>query len=314
MSGMGNYIKYLLFFGFIFCHPIKPLLAQQVETPIQGCTIESDNIEKGFLILKNPFNPEEDCIFQHTFSQNSVDYLLNIHLYADENPNSKIEVINTNNNQKYTFKIFYFGWNTVLDIHFLNLYHKNKPSLVIDYNDPTGLGARGCYTEITFYDASLPSGYDKVSAKQVNLGDSEGTIRTCFEYEDIDGDGIMEVLGHDFRFGYKFSSGASSGIPQKVMKLKPNGLVDVSKDYKGFLRKQASDFWKNVLYESRSQSYYYYGYMTGYMAVKSLLGEYKEAKSLVNKRIQADGQRNTPEAKKFLSEIDSFLRETKYLK
>jgi len=305
-------IKYLLLFGFIFSHPIKPLLAQPMETPIQGCTIKSDNIEKGFSIIKEFSNPE-GCTFEHTFSHNSVDYLLNVDLYADENPNSKIEVINTNNNQKYTFELPVFVWVTALDIHFLNLYHKNKPSLVIDYSH-SSQGTGGCYTDITFYDASLPSGYDKVSAEQVNLGDSEGAIRTCFEYEDIDGDGIVEVLGHDFRFGYKFSSGAGSGLPKKVMKLKSNGLVDVSKNYKGFLRKQASDFWKNVLYESRAQSYYYYGQMAGYMAVKSLLGEYKEAKSLVNKRIQADGQRNTTEAKEFLSEIDSFLRKTKYLK
>lgn len=311
---MRNHIKYLLLFGFMFLLPVKPLLAQQVEEQVQDCTIKSDSIEKGFYIsIMFSGDDTGTCSFQHTFSKNSVNYLLNVDLYEGENPNSQIEVINTNNNQKYTFKVPYFGWTTNLSIHFLNVYDKNKPTLIIDYHH-SGQGAGGCDTNITFYDASLPSGYDEVSAEQVNLGGSEGSIRTCFEYEDIDGDGIMEVLGHDFRFAYKFSDGGSSRMPQKVMKLKSNGLVDVSRNYKGFLRKQASDLWDEVLYSSITQTYYYYGAMTGYMAVKTLLGEHKEAKSLVIKRIQADGQRNTQDAKEFLSGIDSLLRQTKYLK
>jgi hypothetical protein len=196
-----------------------------------------------------------------------------------------------------------------------------------------GNGWNNCHHEITIFDENSPNGYVRQKAKDVAVSqiyaDNPYTITTCIldnNFIDLNGDGLTEIVALDDRFGYRFSSGAMSIALERVMKVTPTGLVDVSSQHQGFLRKQAEQWWNHVLELSRSElsrtesniGEYYLPAMTTYAALKSLLGEYQQAKSLIKRRIQIDNlslvNSGYGELYNIPDVIELFLRDNGYIK
>ena len=97
----------------------------------------------------------------------------------------------------------------------------------------------------------------------------------AYDYEDADGDGTFELTSFDNSFLYAFSSYNGSYSPPRVSKLIEGRLVDVTRlpPYRPFLRRsvQALEFGRS------DEQWRWPGFLGGWVAAKSLLGEGREA-------------------------------------
>lgn len=300
-------------------------LSQKREFEVEDCYI---TVDKSELIIYA--GGDNGCQYQHKFSDSSTEYQLNFDV-GNNKENSRLEVIN--NGKKYIVPIPEFiGSSTAIEVNFLNFYSSKNPSLLFRYSG-YGNGFNSCHIrKMTFFDPNISSGYSSVKGQNLGISklDSENPndINTCIEFQDIDNDQVIEIIATDGRFGYEFnSSGASSSAPQKVLKFTTNDLVDVTTKYPDFIKKQAGEVWNRVLsinpkssiekdssYGDVTASYGYFLSMATYLALKSLLGEYKEGMALVNKRIEIDKLNSTPEGQKFPYDVEEFLIDRGYIK
>lgn len=300
-------------------------LSQKQEFEIQDCSI---TVDKSELIIFA--GGENGCIYQHKFSDSSTEYQLNFDV-DNNKQNSRVEIIN--NDKKYTVPIpDFIGVSTAIEVNFLNFYSSKNPSLLFRYSI-YGNGFNPCYIRnIILFDPNISSGYIEVKGKNLGISrlDSENPndINTCINFQDIDNDKVIEIIANDGRFGYQFdSSGASSSAPEKVLKFTGNELVDATIKYPNFIKKQAGEVWNRVLsinpkssiekgssYGQDTASSGYFLAMATYLALKSLLGEYKEGMALVNKRIEIDELNFTTEGQRFPYDVEEFLIERGYIK
>lgn len=301
-------------------------LSQKREFEVQDCSISVDKSE----LTISAGSGDNGCQYQHKFSEGSTEYQLNFDVGYNK-PNSRVEIIN--NGKKNIISIPDFrGITQPIEINFLNFYSSRNPSLLFRYSS-YGNGFKNCYiTNMTLFDPNIASGY--IVAKSKNLGisrldpETPNDINSCINFQDLDKDKVVEIIATDGRFGYEFSAcGACSSAPEKVLKFTGNELVDVTNKYPNFIKKQAGEIWNRVVSinpkssidkgssygEDTARSGYFLA-MATYVALKSLLGEYKEGMALVNKRIEIDDLYWTTEGQRFVYDVEEFLIERGYIK
>ncbi|MGI0479718.1 hypothetical protein ACN4EE_02895 [Geminocystis sp. CENA526] len=300
-------------------------LSQKREFEVQDCYISVDKSE----LIISAGGGENGCQYQHKFSNGLTEYQLNFDIGYNK-PNSKVEIIN--NGKKNIISIPEFiGVGTAIEINLLNFYSSKNPSLLFRYSF-YGNGFNNCnITNMTLFDPNIPSGY--IVAKTTNLGvsrlepENPNYIHSCIDFQDIDNDKVLEIIATDGRFGYQFGAcGACSSAPLKVLKFSGNELVDATIKYPNFIQKQAGEAWDRVLsinpkssiengssYGRDTASSGYFLAMATYLALKSLLGEYKEGMALVNKRMEIDELKFTTEGQKFPYDVEEFLIDYRYM-
>lgn len=96
-----------------------------------------------------------------------------------------------------------------------------------------------------------------------------------YEFEDVDGDGSVELVSLDNSFLYAFTSYVGSFAPPRVSRLEGGRLVDVTRrpSSRGFLRQsvQALEFGRTP------EQWRENGFLAGWVATRSLLGEGRAA-------------------------------------
>lgn len=94
-------------------------------------------------------------------------------------------------------------------------------------------------------------------------------------FEDLDGDGTVELISRDQSFYYAFSSYAGSRPPSMIFSLRNGQLVDTTRNYTRFLRSELNQMFR-ALEEVRAQGITEInGILAGYVAQKALLGEFE---------------------------------------
>ncbi|WP_072619907.1 hypothetical protein [Spirulina major] len=105
--------------------------------------------------------------------------------------------------------------------------------------------------------------------EHTTLGPSDGYGGS---FQDLDNDGIVEFTTFDGAFLYAFSSYAGSFPPSQILRIGPNGLEDVTRDYPEQLRGTAWQMYQAI--QDRDSDIN--GVLAGYVAQKILLGEFEE--------------------------------------
>ncbi len=95
-----------------------------------------------------------------------------------------------------------------------------------------------------------------------------------YEFKDLDGDGVYELISSDNDFLYAFGCYACSTMPARIEKLLGQKLVNVTRDakYQKFLREVLKRMEARSDSNSRSN-----GYLGGWVASKILVGELNDA-------------------------------------
>ncbi len=109
----------------------------------------------------------------------------------------------------------------------------------------------------------------------VNAGTRDG--EEGFAFEDIDGDGNVELTGVDNRFLYAFDSYAGSLAPSRIYRLRGTSLVEVTRDprFQPWLRAELARQEREA--NENPESWKSNGFLAGWVAQKALLGETTDA-------------------------------------
>ena len=95
--------------------------------------------------------------------------------------------------------------------------------------------------------------------------------------EDVDGDGLYEIVHPDNAFYYTFSSYAGSFAPMQVLTIRDRQFVDISADARFLpLHRRTLERIQPVIDDLANQ-HEKNGFLAGYVALKNLLGEGEEA-------------------------------------
>jgi hypothetical protein len=121
----------------------------------------------------------------------------------------------------------------------------------------------------------LTAGSNGERWKSVDLGWRDGGVLSA---SDLDLDGRVEFLTSDNRFLYRFSSYAGSVAPLQIHRLAGLRFQDVTREpgFRHILQEHAEQL-DRQLPEIRRQRSSANGFLAGYVAAKSLLGEREEA-------------------------------------
>ncbi|MGY6529255.1 MAG: hypothetical protein ACXITR_04945 [Cyanobacterium sp.] len=296
----------LLLFG-------KSTLAQEYRE-IEECTITNNSHHKSlFSVFPNGAN---GCQFEEEITHNSNTYRLTFDVGNNKN-NSRIEVLDNQGRNHIIAIDEFIGISTSITVSLLPLYHQQNPSLLIDYVT-YGNGFNNCMVNnMMVFDDNISSGATRINATNLNISDVDREnphrFNACFDFEDINNNGILEAIALDGRFGYQFSSGAASAAPTRVMSFTPDGLQDVTLQHPNYLRQQALSVWNTVIERSGEENTEYFGYMAAYAGIKSLLGEYPEAKALIQRRMEIDNSANDYFGDNFITDLETFLSNSGYL-
>ena len=92
-------------------------------------------------------------------------------------------------------------------------------------------------------------------------------------FEDLDEDGLSEFVTVDNRFLYRFSSYAGSRPPLLISTFEDGELIETTKQYPETIREQIAEVEETL---TGDFAYEVNGLLAGYVAMKSLVGEYEE--------------------------------------
>ena len=96
-----------------------------------------------------------------------------------------------------------------------------------------------------------------------------------YQFEDLGGDGISELVSIDNSFLYAFDAYASSYAPVRIDKLEGTRLRDVHRDYAKFLRQ---DLYRMEYSAERTQELWHSnGFLGGWVGAKALVGQFDDA-------------------------------------
>ena len=128
-------------------------------------------------------------------------------------------------------------------------------------------GGAHCCTETKFASADTQGNWYVVNGRVI-----DGEIG--YEFKDLDGDGVYELISGDNDFLYAFGCYACSTMPARIEKLVGPKFVNVTRDtkYQKFLREVLKRMEARSDSNSRSN-----GYLGGWVASKSLVGELDDA-------------------------------------
>ena len=111
-------------------------------------------------------------------------------------------------------------------------------------------------------------------------GDQFKTLETGYsdglggEFQDLDGDGLSEFVSFDNRFLYRFSSYAGSFPPPFVRTFDKGEFIDSTRQYPEIIRERIAR--AEAIFTDGSFTGERNGLLAGYVAMKSLVGEYDE--------------------------------------
>jgi serine protease Do len=131
--------------------------------------------------------------------------------------------------------------------------------------------------------ASKPNGGEAWSLIDAGRTDGSG-----FGYEDVDGDGGLEMLKVDNAFLYAFDSYAGSFAPVKIFKLRGGKLEDVSEE-PAFRPRLVQDL-ASMEYSAKVNNYLWKsnGFLVGWAASKFRLGQSEDAWQVLTENVQKD--------------------------
>ena len=96
-----------------------------------------------------------------------------------------------------------------------------------------------------------------------------------YQFEDLSGDGVSEVVSIDNSFLYAFDCYACSYAPVRIQKLQGTRLRDVHRDYPMFLRQ---DLYRMEYSAERTRELWHSnGFLGGWVAAKALVGQFEDA-------------------------------------
>ncbi|MBN2004513.1 MAG: hypothetical protein JXA21_14250 [Anaerolineae bacterium] len=120
-------------------------------------------------------------------------------------------------------------------LEFYNLDSDGDPEIVLKLLSE---GAYCCsYTAVFDYDAA-GGAIDLLSQE------SWGDYRNLPEFTDVDGDGVVELIGHDANFSYEFGPYATTApSPIQIWAYAPDGLQNVTLAFPDLIRQDAERWW-----------------------------------------------------------------------
>lgn len=96
-----------------------------------------------------------------------------------------------------------------------------------------------------------------------------------YQFEDLDGDGVSELVSVDNSFLYAFDAYAMSYAPARIHKLEGTRLREVHRDYARFLRQ---DVYRMEYSAERARGLWRSnGFLGGWVAAKALVGQFDDA-------------------------------------
>ncbi len=96
-----------------------------------------------------------------------------------------------------------------------------------------------------------------------------------YQFEDLGGDGLSELVSIDNSFLYAFDCYACSQAPVRIHKLEGIRLRDVHRDYAKFLRQ---DLYRMEYSAERTQELWHSnGFLSGWVGAKALVGQFDDA-------------------------------------
>ena len=101
-----------------------------------------------------------------------------------------------------------------------------------------------------------------------------------FGYQDLDGDGTIELVSKDQSFYYSFSAYAFSFPPSQIFSLKDGKLIDTTRNYPRYLRAELQRMF-TAIKEITREGGQINGVLAGYVAQKALLGEFAQGWQLM---------------------------------
>lgn len=176
---------------------------------------------------------------------------------------------NDSNNLRY--QIFYNGISQVASSNYTR--YSAGVSLkdldgngIVDVVIKTFSGGAHCCTNFSIY-----SRHNNQFVKtETGLLDGEGG-----SFEDLNGDGKLEFVTYDNSFLYTFSSYAGSFAPSLIYAFKNGKFENVTRSYTKQLKPVAWEMYQAFLRNKRENSEVN-GILAGYVAQKTLLGEYQQ--------------------------------------
>jgi hypothetical protein len=192
------------------------------------------------------------------------------------------------------------GAGDVDSVHVQDLDSDGEPEVIVDLY--TG-GAHCCYVS-RFYRFD-GTGY--VSADR-NFGDPG------YRMADLDGDGVTELIGRDYRFGYAFTAFAFSLMPVRIYDLRAGSWQLVTTRFPDEIRKDAKAAWKTFTKVSRNEEPR--GAIAAWTADELMLGHRRYAVRTLNRlarqgRLPGDGF-SPKSPRKFVRTLLKFLDKRGY--
>lgn len=124
---------------------------------------------------------------------------------------------------------------------------------------------------------------------------------------DADGDGLYELVSHDFTFiAFGFDCNACNGAPMVIYSLSQGEIIDVTREprFQPAHRREVEDM---EAYARRHDRLTSIGWLTGWAAQKALVGEGEDAMKQVE---SVYDQKESPD---FPANLRKFLKDTGYL-
>ena len=124
-------------------------------------------------------------------------------------------------------------------------------------------------------------------------------------FEDMDGDGFSEFISSDNRFLYRFSSYAGSSPPPLISTFKGGEFTETTREHPAVIRERIAkieETFADKNYEGERN-----GLLAGYVAMKSLVGEYDEGWAYMLERYDAEADWGLEIRNEQGEEIDAYL-------
>jgi hypothetical protein len=198
------------------------------------------------------------------------------------------------------------GSDDAPSIHVRDLEGDAEPEVVVDLF--TG-GANCC-----FY--SLVWRLDGTAYKRFRLrpGGSFG-----YDPRNLDRKGSLELVSQDYRFAYKYGSNVDTPRPVRIFRFRAGKLVDVTRSFKSFPKREAASLWRFYL-KLRKDQVNLRGILAAYVADEYKAGRGRIAwKRLRMAEARGDlrdkiGGSTGPFGRKFVVDLRKFLRRTGYIR
>lgn len=193
------------------------------------------------------------------------------------------------------------GFDDRPSVKVVHLDGDGEPEVLLDVF--TG-GAHCCFaTELLRWEAT---GY---ASSEHNWGDAG------YRVKDLDSDGIPELRSADARFGYRFTFFGASAMPVAVWSLRNGELTNVTSGFRRAVRQDAARWRRMWRQRRRDPSSRSLGPLAAWAANEYRLGHRAQVRRELRVALRRGwlrGIEGWPRGKRFISELDRFLKRTGY--